>query len=606
MNQLRKEEQSQKLEIKVELADQQASSTAQANELLQQEAPQQLPVMAKAQQLQQVVPDTTAQVKEAYAAVHGDARISGKERRRRVRSFERKQTLSDELRQTSDAAEAVRSKVVNGQAANVGPDASLWRMTSAWLDFSDTKEAAAANKQRVENLTHGDNEPFFFECEKIFQQAEAFDLNALTVGTDQELKNNFAQKKDILQKGIELRNILRAAKTRGMPIDPERAARLEARSDAMEQMELAFTSRERIVSSPYYALLKKDDLAAADTTQLSDLAAKYAAVNPTLSEYCMSVAALKSVQFGRSETAQKLYENAQAGRFKQYSDEINAKSVKETAARWSPAAVGYKGPLSKIDMKGALRGAGIDTREPTRASVVTGIFLDRTGKKYTDELTDDDRAELTRIAAEVDSVLLNANNDQNGAGLLVQMIHGLLKTPLSEMPIDTPEHIVKNAPMLHSYLSSIKDIDQLMDSDEHTACAAVVNATLTDEEKRQLAAVSAFRAIYSDAISAVNTGYARPTYRKDIAGIPLNENDNVREDDEEWMRFLIASDYLAVNGKPLSEVAGQKGAFVLPQGIESTFTYYWMCKMGFTDSDPQMYSDFNRSAIDEFYGRKSK
>lgn len=582
---------------------QQTQVRTQAQQQTQQQT-QQLPLMANAQNLQQIVPGSTAQFESAFAEIHGGERMGFKERIKRKMKYSSKQKLAQSLQTQTDEFERLNNAAVHGVEDQQGPNDAIFRQANAWLDISGTPEAQQKNQTRMQKLTSGDAAQKNAETKAVIDEFLAMDISCLTYGTNRELVKDYVHKRDVIQKGMEIKRLVENAQDNGLVLDRETKVSLWAKADAVEMASARMSQIGLMMKNPYYALLAKNDSEGLDEFDLSqnmDYFINHG--NAQLGYYYSALSALRNKKYSRTDNIETLYAQSLESRNHDadVEDALERRQTFNAAeqavnAKWGPAAVGYA-VVPQIDRKGALKEAGLEDRAVTRTSLVTAIFLQRSGKSLTDPLTDADRQQLAAVKQEVDNMLRNNNTQEVGTQALVEMAHGVLKTDMGALPIDTPENFAQNAPMLHHFFSLFKDFEQICAGNK--ACGEAAMAALTEEERRQFSAISGYRALFADAIDQHQKAFANPKYEGYLKG-------TLRDEDSpgfiEYQTSTIAGQFIHENAAPLRAVAQQHGAFRLPQGFTQTYAYFFSKMHGIEPQDEAFFANQNRLTINEMYG----
>lgn len=548
----------QQLNAEPQLMQQQLSAQQQIQSPVLMNAQKQLPV---------VIPDTAAKLDAAYAEARGGQRMSGKERERRVNIYEQKKALSESAASKLRELDQKKQAAFLSAGAWTNPDAQLHRYLSDYLDTSGTEEALQKNRARIAVFNSGSNAQKYDEFNRIFDEFLALDTNKLKIGKDADFVQNLAEIKTTISKGWQMRTIIGSAKAAGMPIEPERERMLRARAALFEEAGTYTTCLEGIVSSPYYALLRKQDTAGLDSNEcLKRVAKASASGNEALAKYYMQIATMHGeMTYGRKSDPQEIYQKEYDRRQAEY--EQNAAAYPEQIFRlrssqltegWNSNAFGYDTKPLALKSGSALVGAGVNVAG-TRTSIAKFVFVHRTGVRFGTVVTEEQKAQMRAVGADIDNTIENNNTVEAGAALMAEMARGLLATKFN-FDTTTPGALAEAAPQLEESMRAYYDYFQILDANKSVGTA--VEALLTKEEKVRLMELDIYVQLTYKAFLTLTDMYSSPNYQ-------AYKNGTLEADNSAVKRFQGAQQFFE-NNRQCFRAISQQDSLHVPAGFKHT------------------------------------
>ena len=586
----------------VDAAPQQINAQQQAHVQVQntvlQNAQQQIPL---------VIPDTAAQLDTAYAEVRGKQRMSSKERKKRANIYAQKQATSLSIKAQLEEytrRDAVLRRSSSPQDLGAANEA-LNRSLTPWLDDSGTPEAEQANRRFKEGFISENKTVRFENYNQLFDRFLSLDSSKLKVGTDQEFAEHYTEYRKLVDKGFQIKITLDKAKAAGMPIDPERERQLRAKADLFESAHVYSDALSRLISSPYYALLRKEDTAKFSDTELNRRmsTAMSRQHNQELFNYYWAVNAMRQNTAGfkratNPEDMQKKACDKRQAEFetnsKLYPLAYSADQHRQIDENWGIPAVGYNsvGEL-RYDHQGALKGGGIG-RMIDHTNLILGVYLYRTGKKYGEPLTDEDKAGVQQVRTEIEDVLVNQNTVEMASEELVEMAKGVLSVKMDFM-LDTPEALMKNMYAFSQYGAMLQSVMQLCTSNANPAGEAAWRQ-LPLEARQELLDRQGYCNILFEPLNSLIKIYRDPHYKDYLEGKPVTESERFSFGDVQ-----ILQDYL-------HECAGQMkaaktGDFKLPHDFKYNYFTYSMVRGGTASAED---IKDGKAALQQYYHRRDE
>lgn len=269
----------------------------------QEQQQEQNQVMQNAQQLEDEIPLRVEELNDAYAAVHGNTRMSKKERKKRLERYDEKKAVSDNMKaqiETYNRMTQERNAALPEGMQEQYAGKTVQRMAMCWLRPVLTENDKELNAARLSGLCSDNNQESFAAAESVFSEFLAFDVTTLTYENDEVLAENYSMKIDMINKGMEINNLVTRFEEKGMQIPLERKIELMAKADFCEDLATHVSHKADIVANKYYALLKKDDI---KKFSFDELAERYgdagANGNAELSQYFNNLMNMSNTRFDR-------------------------------------------------------------------------------------------------------------------------------------------------------------------------------------------------------------------------------------------------------------------------------------------------------------------
>ncbi|MBQ7678433.1 MAG: hypothetical protein IJT34_01100 [Butyrivibrio sp.] len=306
--------------------------------------------------------------------------------------------------------------------------------------------------------------------EEIIFRIRTADLSIFTYRTDDDFYENYETKMRLIQAGFVARNALNEYINLGGTMDERQYQELLARIDFLEEQQLVYDQKDKILLHPQSMLLRDKDMDAMTMDQVNErmvavqreigrlrnqtdpATARRAERLQNLQSYLMNLATEK-FRMESSQAKDHLKPGEDPG---QFLDRLRQRRKEKNRRQWVTNLKGLltrvveqderkvavmQGLQAEVGQDDVWHGAGITGRVPTQYSVVALTYMHRYGKTLEDLEKPENIEELKRVRDEVFAALqTSAMQKQEGetdedlhkrqiisvAGVMTEMIRGLV------------------------------------------------------------------------------------------------------------------------------------------------------------------------------------